>query len=529
MKEETTDVSRRNFLTKGAVVAAGASILAIESLAPPNLNAVEPAASHMLTNDPVYTESAQTLTNKTISSAGNILGTDAVNVREFSISGTDITSALTAAINSLKNAGRGGKILIPRGQWTTNGGHDLSSSITVEGAGVNSNGFVGSEIQLNANQSTFVFRVLANNQNCALKDLSINLSNNNANGIGLLLTNYKIEDNSVVGTNLYFTSVTNVFFNGGAFGIKVASNEINGVSTNFECILNRFEKVEFIGCKTAFYCNSINGGYTFDNCYFALPNQGTALHCIFMGNMAVEHCLFVGGQQNGAWIPATDGTTILKTVGAFNNISFYDCQDENVQYTYRNDVNPYDYVPLVFRNCLIQSKLKFTAHGAVILEACHVGTPTNGTPPFGAVEDSSTGRVLLYLKGTNNVYTQSIVTGGPIANFSNVYSQIIYESKEIGLPSIQTTPNVGYTIHNASRGIVIIPSGSTNVVVNSNLVNADSMVFAQLRDKDSGGAIISNVKCLTPGTFGLYFGSFQIELTKAAAANLTVGFKIEVQ
>lgn len=513
MKKEETNLSRRSFISKGAAVAGVASIIAIETLAAPNANAKNVALSApVMSNDPVYTESTQTLINKTIPSRQNTLGTDYVNVREYPITGTDITSALNSAISSLSGSSLGGQILIPHGIWTSNGGHEFGHSISIEGTGFNPNpGYWGTEIKLNASQSSFMFRISAVKYNCSLKNMAIDLRSNSS-ATGLLITNH--HSGTVTGANVYFTSAENVGFNGGAYGIKVESNEVNGVSTSFECILNRFERLSFIGCQTAFYCNSINGGYSFDNCYFALPANGFALDCVFMGNLSLEHCLFVGGQVNQPWVPASDGTTILRTTGAYNNISFYDCQDENIQYTYRNTSNHYDYVPLVFRNCLIQSKLKFTANGSVILEACRLGVSSAG-----AIEDTSTAYVRVYLKGTNSIYTSSADNGGPLGTFVNANTQVIYESKEIGLPVITTTTATSYTI-NATRGTVNLGTGVSYVVVYNNFVTADSLVFAQLRTYDSGGARIREVQC--------FAGYFMIALTATAASTLSVAFKVEI-
>jgi hypothetical protein len=133
MKKNDTEVSRRAFLSRSAV-AAGTSIIAIQAVAPPEAKAGVKEANQMFTNELVYTESTQTLTNKTIAFLSNnlIIGTDAVNVKEFLPSGTDITTALNSAISYLhgsSTSGNGGVILIPRGVWTMNGGHELKESI----------------------------------------------------------------------------------------------------------------------------------------------------------------------------------------------------------------------------------------------------------------------------------------------------------------------------------------------------------------------------------------------------------------
>ena len=157
----------------------------------------------------------ETLTNKTIPSRQNTLGTDYVNVKEHLTSGTDITSALNAAITDLSSYPYGGQILIPHGVWYSNGGHDIPDSISIEGVGYNSNpGFGGTEIRLNASQSSYMFKLKTDRRNCSIKNLAINLSANSS-ATGLLMTNA-----GSTGLIIYYTCVENVFFYGGAYGIK---------------------------------------------------------------------------------------------------------------------------------------------------------------------------------------------------------------------------------------------------------------------------------------------------------------------
>lgn len=533
MKKTDTNVTRRRFLTKGAGIAAVSSIIAIETSAETkelnNSNAV------MLPNEVVYTEQVQTLTNKTISAGNNtlIIGTEHINIKQlasFPTMGNDITNALNEAINLLSPTGtgaKGGHILIPRGNWTSNGGHDFADSITIEGAGIHENsGSGGTEIFLTNNDvNSYMFRIITNRRNCTLKNLSIKLG---SRGIGLFMTNIGSTFN-----DMKLMCVENVSFHNGAFGIKVESAS----GTDFECIVNDFERVSFIDCKTAFYCNSSNSGYNFNNCYFRLrtPN-GIALDCDKTGNLSLNHCLFVGTHSPVIpWAPVMDNSIILRTKGAFNNISFYDCQDENIQYCYRNSnlcTNVFAYVPIVFRSCLIQSTLLFTTDGSVVFDSCRIGVP----PGTVAVADSLTsgvcnpeeinppppqmswGSVRIYLKGLNNFYTQNNANGGILQNFQNPDSMVIYESQEIGKPIIMAPIQASYNI-NATRGIFKIPIGANNVEIFNRYITPDTLVFAQLRDYVPSGPTIKSVQCNV--------GSFHVWLTQNATTNLSVGFIIE--
>lgn len=467
------------------------------------------------------------MTNKTISSRFNKLGADDIYVKEFLPNGTDITAALDAAINFLAGSSSGGRILIPRGNWSTNGNHEFASSISIEGYGVTSNGTVpviGTSINLDTrNGGGYVFRISANKQNCSLKNLTINLVNSFR--IGLLITN---NPNGVIGDNIYLTSLENVQFRFGEYGIKVDSQG----TTDLECILNRFEKVTFIQCQTAFYCNSINGGYSFDTCYFQIPIAGTALNCISIGNMALENCLFGGVSTIISNEPPSDNSTILKTSVNFNCISFNNCQDENVQYYYKNDSFGWQ-VPIVFRSCVIQSSFQFKSYGEVIFDSCRINvTQTNGKPPITVISDwwqpapnnpPIVGAAIVYLKGATDLFV-NIGTNTNLVNFLSPFSAVRYESNESGLPVIKplseappVPPNY-YSI-NETRGAVNIEAGTSSIKVLNNRVTPDTLIFTQLRTFDSGGAMIREVICSA--------GFYDIYLTRTATTRLSIGFKVE--
>ncbi len=527
MKKKNNEVTRREFLNKGATLA-GVSIIAINSSNPTVVEAAEISENQMLANVRVFTEETQTLTNKTISSKENILGTDYVNVREFGIglSGdNNITDSLNDAINYLASSNPpGGQILIPRGIWVSKGNHEISDSISIEGAGYNLNpGYGGTEIHLSgANKALFLLHT--DRRNCSLKNLAINMGNQ-SNTIGILMT-----DNQTNGGLIYHTNIENVGFHGGTFGIKVESQTLSG----FECILNRFERLSFLGCRTAFYCNSINGGYSFDNCYFILPPRvdptsslpdgippGVGLDCITVGNLSAEHCLFVGTSVTANHVPPIDGTTILRTTGAFNNISFHDCQDENIQYYYQNSSNHW-LVPIVFRNCLIQSSFSFSASGSVVFDSCRINVTKSGTnKSITGIIDSANGGADVHIKGATTLFTNLIGTSTTFNGFTHPFSRLLYESLETGLPVINPAPVAPgiYGIDNATRGIVSLVTGISEVTIVHNRVTVDSIVFAQLREIDPGTTRISYVRCFP--------GYFKIHLNQNTSTTLSVAFKIE--
>lgn len=537
-KEENANVTRRSFLTKGA---AAASIIAIPGLvaskAHGEVTIPETMSNMMPSNDPVYTESVQTLSNKTIPSRANIVGTDTVNVREFPITAPpspnpnnfsgDISTALNSAISYLVNSG-GGRLLIPHGIWSTNGGHDFTSGVSIEGVGTDTIYTDCTQIWLNSGEGTYnyIFRIKTPNVNCSLKRLTLNMQDK-ANSIGLLMTDYDA-NGEFTDKYLYFTNLEEVQFLSGSYGIKVDSKENSGISTNFECIMNRFERLSFYGCNVGFYCNSVNGGYLLDSCYFNIPTGlslgASALYCKWIGYLEVSNCLFTGNQALfDDDHPLADDSTILKTFGGFGSIYFHNCQDERVQYFYRNDVNAWAYVPIVVKNSLIQSSFKFTGSGALILDSCQINVGKDSSGRSIHVKDSSTAAVRLYYKGLNNFFYGG-GTPGILEDFVNTYSQVLYESNEIGKvavnpPTIPSTSPPAYSL-NVTRGIVKITAGSYWVQVYSYLVTADTLILAQLRTFDSGGARIREVQC--------FAGYFQINLTQAAATDLTVGYKIEL-
>jgi hypothetical protein len=512
MKKDNTELSRRAFLSKGTI-AAGASIIAIQAIAPQSTKAEVTA---MPTNDPVYTESTQTLTNKKIPSWQNTLGTDHVNVKEFTITSGNITSALDDAIDFVQTLGFGGKILIPHGVYTTSGGHELSSGITIEGVGVSTDPFDGTELVLSGGSSGYVFRITSPTRNVTLKDFTINMSSSTT-AIGLLMT-----DRDGTDLNIYFTALENIYFSGGGYGIKVDSVEVEGASTHFECIMNRFERVRFFACVTSFYCNTGNSGFSFDSCYFNIPPyalpvtvSGTALDCKYIGYAEFNNCLFIGGGLDWSGVTAGLGSTVLKTTGAFGSIHFRNCQDENIRYNYQKGTYDYPDATVVYKNCLLQGKYRFTAHGSVTFENCQI----NVTGGAVTVTDTSAAAVRVFLKGLNRYFNSG--SPQPIEQFVNPWSQLIYEAQEINAPVIHPSAVVGYypatyTV-NGTRGAVQVISGTDYVVVYDNLVGTNSLIFAEFRE-DPGSTAIKYVKA--------YSGYFEIHLTANAASTLSIGFTI---
>lgn len=495
--EET--VTRRNFLRAISGTVAGASILVLQ-----------PQAA-----------SAQTPSLVTPASS-NAIGTGCVNVTEFPLSGTDITDELNAAIASVAKADlapsvpRGGQILIPRGRWTTKGGHILNGSISIEGAGTNLRENTtypwGSELQLapisRGVYSDFVFKLNTNDSphNCAIKNISLLLDGSNSTG--LLITNDKPAP-----SNIKLTTLENVTFSGGDFGIKVDSKPLNKV--NFECIVNRFERLTFSGCKTAFYNSTVNCGYSFDNCFFMVPANGTAIHSEYTGSISVDHCLFLGVNASAK------NNTVLRTTGVFNSISFYDCQDEGITYAYQNSTNPNPLGQLTYRNCVIQSKFKFTGQGSITLDSCRVWAED---PKVGAFQDTANASVAVYLKGYTSFFCWKPLKyyGVKVGTFVNPYSRVINEAGDVGTPFIATQsdpPQPAYALNGTSRGIVKVAKGSNQVVVNNVDVRDTSIVFALLQSQDPGGAHVSSVVC--------ELGRFTINLDKPASANLRVAFRLE--
>jgi hypothetical protein len=517
MKKDTTELSRRAFLSKGTV-AAGASIIAIQAIAP---QSTEAEVTPMLTNDPVYTESTQTLSNKKIKSWQNILGTDHVNVREFTITSGNITDALDDAIEFLQTEGFGGKILIPHGVYTTSGGHELSSGITIEGVGISTDPYDGTELVSTGGTSGYVFRITSPTRNVTLKDFTINMGSSTT-AIGLLMT-----DRDGTDLNIYNTTLENIYFNGGGYGIKVDSVENSGTPTHFECIMNRFEKVIFFGCVTSFYCNTGNSGFLFDSCYFNIPPyslpvtvSGTALDCKYIGYAEFSNCLFIGGGLDWSEVTAGLGSTVLKTTGSFGSIYFHNCQDENIRYNYQKGTYDYPDATVVYKNCLLQGKYRFTAHGAVTFENCQI----NVTGGAVKVTDTSTAAVRIFLKGLNRYFN----TGSPqpIQEFENAWSQVVYEAQEINAPVIHPAALLyyypaTYTV-NATRGAVQVVSGTDYVVVYNKYVGVNSLIFAQFRE-DPGSTAIKYVKAAVTSGGDPYF---EIHLTANAASTLSIGFTV---
>jgi hypothetical protein len=483
MKNEKS-VSRRNFLAAGsAVVASSVLISAPDAKAETKAETkaeeliAKPVNTPPLAEEVVTTTARQTLENKTISAESNnlIIGTEYLNIRQMpgfpSGVGTDndITAPLTNAINRLKTFGtRGGQILIPRGLWTSSGGHDLGDSTSVEGVGVNSSTGTGeqsgTEIQMKPGGS-HMFRIGGPGErlNCSIKNLVVRM-NNNPTATGLLMTT-----NS--GQRIYGTYLENVQFWGGDYAIKVITgaglensyrgpynagttyqvNDLTNIGAtyyrcistafnqypatspafweyaasmgNFECILNVFNRVT-LGCRVGLYCETNNSGFEFNTPYIYLPltADAVAFYCYIMGSLTVNNYLAVSNPPG-----LSTGPTLLYTVGAYNTILFQNGgQDENVRFLYRNALNNYSFAPIVFRSCLIQSEIKITANSSFVSDS---NTFVNfiGSPNF---KDSPTGWCKLYLMGKNAVQTrdqnQNILYGQEVLQaFSNPNSAVI--------------------------------------------------------------------------------------------------------
>ena len=96
---------------------------------------------------------------------------------------------------------------------------------------------------------------------------------------------------------------------------------------------------------------------------------------------------------------------------------------------------------------------------------------------------------------------------------------MVYEAREIGLPVITPGGTTGYQVINASRGTVNMASGTSYVQVYNNMITPNSLVFAQLRSYDTGGARIAFVYC--------DYGYFVVYLNQNAASELSIGFTVE--
>lgn len=493
--DSETLVSRRRFLGAASAAAAGASIIVIH-----------PTAAAAMNTQKAYMY--------------NVIGTDYVNVSTFPISDDgDITDELDQAIDLLKNAGeafslpRGGQILIPRGQWTTRGGHVIYQGVSIEGVGSvvipGDRGVPwGTELKLVAGRKrtypAYMFMVDAGYTNSSMKNLSIVLGSSPS--AGLLITNDSTADDT-----LRHTHIENVAFQGGAYGVQCKVTIHGELDSNIEALPISIHRSYFHDCKSSFYCDSVNSGFVFDTCTFLIPPDGIALECPTIGNLSVDHSVFF---PSG---PLDAGQTILKTEGLFNNIVFNDCQDEGLTHCYRNTSNNFAWRPLVFNNCLIQSKFKYTADGSLILNSCQVSS--------NLIEDSATGAVSLYLKGKNTFFdlnaSPPVYYGGSIGTFVNAESRQVYESVHYGLPEIisPSAPVPEFYVIQQSRAIVNIDAGTSYIVVYNSRVTPNSMVFTQFQSFNSGAVQVRDVQCSA--------GSFQINLTGPTPVKLRVAFQIE--
>lgn len=444
-------------------------------------------------------------------------------IREYLIckpdAGLDITTKLNSQIQQINESGaKGGIIVIPADpRYTGDGGWDIPSATIIEGLGQSFSTNCASRIAMNAGSPhSYMFRIPGGRRNSSLKNIELNLANK-PSAIGLSML-------PGAGAVIYGTYLENVHFNSAAVGIKIDS-----VGGDFECILNSFKRCGFLNCGQAIYNNTINSGIEVENAYISMIGAQRAFHMRFVGNLHVKDSLVVGNFQPAGDF-ATNGGVLLETVGQFNNIVMDNVQMERIEFAYRNGYNHFGSKPIKWKDCTIQAKMLFTAHGALIDDNCtwvnFVGKPmifdsgnslgaSSAANPQAWVEIQHQQKVELitYDYSTNPVTT---VLNGVLTSFSNPYSRVIdYKgriNKQGALAPAGTTQE-----YNVSHGVANIQSGASQISIYNKLVDANSIVNAWMMTVN-GSVSVKAVVCAA--------SEIIVYLTGALTADAKIGFEV---
>ncbi len=442
-------------------------------------------------------------------------------------SGTDITAKLNEQIALIKTSGvKGGKIYIPNGAWTVDGGFDVPAG-TIEGNGKSVDTGAGTRLSMNqSSPHNYMFGIGGGSlmgiaakgvKDPRIRNLEINMGAKAA-GHGILITNSP-------GFAVYGTKIENVLIHYGAGGTGTALR-VDAPGGVFECILMNIQGCDFKAAGRAFYCNTNNSGFTFKNIYSASLAGQIALDINIIGNLHVNDWVAVGSSAVVGTNFQNDGTIFLKTFGAYNNIILENCQNELMEFVYKNDVNPYPRKAITWRNNLIQGKMLFSSAGSLIDEnnTWVNFAPTAANPNgYQNIIDGGTGSneawVHLYRVGKNYVESRDandVPQPNPrYTNFNNPYSRIIDTQGNINPLKVVGSAAETQTV-NASRGVVKVAANAVSVQVFNNLVDASSVINTfkmAFSDATIKGVVPNN------GFFLVYFGT-------VPTAEISIGFEV---
>ena len=472
-----------------------------------------------------------------------VIENEYINIARLMSGGTDITTALNAALAQINQSAstRGGQIFIPRGDWTTNGGHQLDSGIEIRGVGCSEAENDATRITLNVGGNNYIFGLDGNEENARIKDLALNLRLRTTNGIGFYVT-------GASNTYHHSTELGNVGFFGGRYGIKIEASNSNSSPQNDGFSANN---CKFIGCRTAFYSDTLNCSI-----YITKPEIGVASvdtpNGFYTGGIAFEipFCgvfvcrdYHIYGTNPNANMPQTNGSIVLYTVGAFNKILFENGQDEGVQYFYTNAGNAYSTHPIVVRDSVVQSIFYPSGDASFVASSCKFINSVD-YPTFQCPADKT---VHLYLEGQNFVETRTVASSGydggeivdasmaTLTGFSSNYAALYNTDGSLGESTGSAVRKHDFALYptiNATQGSVDfrgtdLGSAQTTHVIYNFLLNKN-VVGTTL---DPPFIIGANPSAITVTASLANFSDHSeitLTLSAASAVTLTVGFTVNI-
>jgi hypothetical protein len=253
---------------------------------------------------------------------------------------TDIlaTDAISEALAST-TANDGGRILFPESNYTTTGGHTITSSTTIEGSTNQATiGTKGTQIKLVSPTTNYLFRIQGGQYSIRIRDLL--LEANSTSTYGLLAE-------GTAPTTTADLDIERVTFSG--FDIGLYAKDLGGDWQLAQVNIRQsiFQSND-IGVKT----ESLNSQFNFDGTNWQIPNSASARGILTdgIGMTQIKGCEIAGSGQ-GAF---------LEIDGAHVQINIEGCQDENVGTFIINDAS--DITGIVnLKGNLIQSNIYINA------------------------------------------------------------------------------------------------------------------------------------------------------------------------
>lgn len=119
---------------------------------------------------------------------------------------------------------------------------------------------------------------------------------------------------------------------GGNSAFKLKKN-----GSDMEMIQSTFRDCQFYSLQTAIGNDSRNFNVKSETCHFSIPPGGTGFNLRTAGGVRIVNYLAVSGYVD----KANTNTSLVRMIGAFNQLTLEDGDDENIRYLLRNSIYPF--------------------------------------------------------------------------------------------------------------------------------------------------------------------------------------------